>query len=131
MSGPGGRPKRVRSLVVTHSWPPVLIAAQQDEEIVAQVIAEAGATPTARDLSVAGLAAFLPCCALYVGNDSGVTHLAGLLGVPTLALFGPTEPALWAPLGQRVVARQSPTGRMEDLSPETVIAAITRWDLTH
>jgi heptosyltransferase III len=101
----------------------ILIAAQQDEEVVAQVIAEAGATPTLRDLSVAGLAAFLPRCALYVGNDSGVTHLAGLLGVPTLALFGPTDPALWAPLGPRVVTLQSPTGRMEDLSPETVIAA--------
>jgi ADP-heptose:LPS heptosyltransferase len=107
-----------------------LIAAQQDEEVVAQVIAEAGATPTVRDLSVAGLAAFLFRCALYVGNDSGVTHLAGLLGVPNVALFGPTDPALWTPLGTRIVALQSPTGRMEDLSLETVITAIQRWDLT-
>ena len=34
-------------------------------------------------------------CALF-GNDSGVTHLAGLLGVPTVALFGPTDPAIGA-----------------------------------
>jgi heptosyltransferase III len=111
-------------------YTPVLIAGPQDEGIVAQVIAEAGATPTAHDLSVAGLAAFLSRCALYVGNDSGVTHLAGLLGVTTIGLFGPTEPALWAPLGLRVVALQSPTGRMEDLSPHSVIAAIGRWDLS-
>ena len=110
---------------VRRDYAPILIAGPQDEEVVAQVIAEAGATPTVRDLSVAGLAAFLSRCALYVGNDSGVTHLAGLLGVPTIALFGPTDPALWAPLGRRVVALQSPTGRMEDLSPETVSV---RWD---
>ena len=66
---------------VRRDYAPILIAGPQDEEVVAQVIAEAGATPTVRDLSVAGLAAFLSRCALYVGNDSGVTHLAGLLGV--------------------------------------------------
>jgi ADP-heptose:LPS heptosyltransferase len=33
----------------------------------------------------------------FVGNDSGVTHLAGALEVPTLALFGPTDPRIWAP----------------------------------
>ena len=115
---------------VRHDYAPTLIAGPQDAEIVAQVIAEAGATPSVRDLSVAGLAVFLSRCALYVGNDSGVTHLAGLLGVTTVALFGPTEPELWAPLGPYVVTLQSPTGQMEDLSPETVIAAIARWNLT-
>jgi ADP-heptose:LPS heptosyltransferase len=111
-------------------YAPILIAGPQDEENVAQVIAEAGATSAVHDLSVAGVAAFLSRCALYVGNDAGVTHLAGLLGVSTVALFGPTDPALWAPLGTRAVTLQSPTGRMEDLSPETVIAAIAHWDLT-
>jgi ADP-heptose:LPS heptosyltransferase len=113
-----------------HDYAPLLIAGPQDAEIVAQVIAEAGATPTVRNLSVAGLAAFLSDCSLYIGNDSGVTHIAGLLGVPTIALFGPTEPALWTPLGTRVVTLRSPTRQMEDLSPQIVIAAIERWDLT-
>jgi ADP-heptose:LPS heptosyltransferase len=105
---------------------PVLIAGPQDEAIVAQVVAGAGVTPTVRDLSVAGLTALLPKCALYVGNDSGVTHLAGVLGVPTLAHFGPTDPALWAPLGPRVVALRSPTGRMEDLASDLVLSMIRR-----
>jgi heptosyltransferase-3 len=48
------------------------------------------------------LSVLLSDCALYVGNDSGVSHLAGLSGGPTLALFGPTDPALWRPLGRRV-----------------------------
>ncbi|HFC97586.1 MAG TPA: hypothetical protein ENJ40_03885 [Thermosulfurimonas dismutans] len=37
-----------------------------------------------------------------VGNDSGLTHLAAALGLPVLALFGPTDPVLWAPFGERV-----------------------------
>ena len=39
---------------------------------------------------------------LYLGNDSGISHLAASLGVPTLALFGPTDPVKWSPLGPRV-----------------------------
>jgi ADP-heptose:LPS heptosyltransferase len=39
---------------------------------------------------------------LFLGNDSGATHLAAALGVPTLAVFGPSDPWLWRPLGPRV-----------------------------
>ncbi len=49
----------------------------------------------------------LPHAALYLGNDSGITHLAASLGVPTLALFGPTDPNLWAPRGPRVKVLRS------------------------
>ncbi|MFP4474736.1 MAG: glycosyltransferase family 9 protein [Desulfatibacillaceae bacterium] len=38
----------------------------------------------------------------YVGNDSGVTHLAAFMGVPTTAVFGPSDPARWSPVGPRV-----------------------------
>ncbi len=39
---------------------------------------------------------------LYIGNDSGVTHLAAAIGVPVVAVFGPTDPRVWAPRGDRV-----------------------------
>jgi ADP-heptose:LPS heptosyltransferase len=39
-------------------------------------------------------------CAFYVGNDSGLMHLAAATGVPTLGLFGPTQEALYAPWGE-------------------------------
>lgn len=50
-------------------------------------------------LEVAGI---LSRCLFYVGNDSGITHLAASLGVPTVSIFGPTDPARYAPLGPRV-----------------------------
>ena len=52
------------------------------------------------------LACWLARAALYIGNDSGITHLAAAVGTPVLALFGPTDPAVWGPRGENVrVAR--------------------------
>jgi ADP-heptose:LPS heptosyltransferase len=38
----------------------------------------------------------------YIGNDSGVSHLAAFLGLPSVVIFGPADPRRWKPLGQRV-----------------------------
>ena len=52
------------------------------------------------------LACWLAGARLYIGNDSGITHLAAAVGTPVLALFGPTDPGIWAPRGPNVrVAR--------------------------
>ena len=48
------------------------------------------------------LACWLASAQLYIGNDSGITHLAAAVGTPVLALFGPTDPAVWAPRGPNV-----------------------------
>lgn len=53
------------------------------------------------------LAALLAGAAAYVGNDSGVSHVAARL-CPTLALFGPTNPEVWRPLGPRVAVLRMP-----------------------
>jgi ADP-heptose:LPS heptosyltransferase len=60
-------------------------------------------------LPLSVLAAVLIRCAAYVGNDSGISHLASALGVPSIVLFGPTDPGHWAPLGDnvRVICRKS------------------------
>jgi ADP-heptose:LPS heptosyltransferase len=56
----------------------------------------------ARQLALEEAAGLLSACRLYVGNDSGLTHLAAALGVPTVTVFGPTDPQVWRPLGRRV-----------------------------
>ncbi len=48
------------------------------------------------------LACWLAKARLYIGNDSGITHLAAAAGTPVLALFGPTNPEIWAPRGPHV-----------------------------
>jgi ADP-heptose:LPS heptosyltransferase len=44
-------------------------------------------------------------CHAYLGNDSGVSHLAGLCGARSIVLFGPTNPQVWHPLGLHVHIR--------------------------
>ena len=56
--------------------------------------------------------------AAYVGNDSGITHLAAALGVPVAALFGPTDPNRWAPRGRDVQILMQP------VSPRQVLSAL-------
>lgn len=55
---------------------------------------------------------------LYIGNDSGITHLAAATGVKTLALFGPTNPCVWAPRGSNVTVLEAPS--MTELPVERV-----------
>ena len=45
------------------------------------------------------LAWWLATARVYIGNDSGITHLAAAVGTPVIALFGPTDPAIWGPRG--------------------------------
>ena len=99
---------------------PLLIEGPQDAEVVRAVLGCLSASDTpaqvVRDLAPGALAALLRRCAGYAGNDSGVSHLAALLGVPAVVLFGPTSPAQWAPLGPRVAVVRAPSGRMRDLA---------------
>jgi heptosyltransferase III len=57
-------------------------------------------------LSMAGVIAHADC---FVGHDSGLTHLATYLHVPTIALFGPTDPHRWAPRGSHVSVVTGPS----------------------
>ena len=61
-------------------------------------------------------------CRCYLGNDSGITHLAALLGVPTIALFGPSDPATWCPVGSEVTVLREAI--FEQLSIDAVMDAL-------
>lgn len=57
--------------------------------------------PRLNAASLIELARNLAGARLYVGNDSGVTHLAGVLGCPAVALFGASDAEVWRPMGSR------------------------------
>jgi len=60
------------------------------------------------ELPLAQFAALLAQCALFVSPDTGVAHLAALLRVPQVTLFGPTDPRRWRPLGRVAVLARAP-----------------------
>ncbi len=65
-----------------------------------------GVTRCIAHLSLPQVVGLLSCADAFVGNDSGVTHLAAGMGLRTIVLFGPTDPAIYRPLGPRVVVVQ-------------------------
>jgi heptosyltransferase-2 len=93
-----------------HDEQPLLwIEGEADRKVVAAV-AESVKAPVARDLPLTVLAALLASSRGFVGNDSGVTHLAAAVNAPTVALFGPTDRRTWAPRGPRVLVVEHDIG---------------------
>jgi heptosyltransferase III len=77
-------------------------------------------------LTLTEIAACLERVSLFVGNDSGLMHVAAAAGAPTLGLFGPTPAAEYAPTGRHAAAVLSASARMEDLSVENALATAVR-----
>lgn len=67
------------------------------------------------------LAGWLRSARIYIGNDSGITHLAAAAGAPVVAIFGPTDPAVWAPRGDRV---RVVAGNLDEITVEQVLEAV-------
>ena len=91
--------------------------------------------------SIADLPALLSQCHLFIGNDSGAMHVAAAVGLPVVAVFGPTDPCGTAPVTPRCTIvqekpycspcflRRCPTDHrcMTAITPEKVLAAATPW----
>jgi heptosyltransferase-3 len=60
---------------------------------------------------------------MFIGNDSGVSHLAAAAGLPGIVIFGPTDPTRWSPIGDVSIIRHQP---LAELEVDTVMAAVRR-----
>jgi heptosyltransferase-2 len=122
----------------------VILFGTAAESSVSQAIA-AGMHRAPIDLTgktaIADLPALLSQCHLFVGNDSGAMHLAASVGLPVVAIFGPTDPNGTAPVTPRCTVvqekpycspcflRRCPTDHrcMTKISPQIVEAAVQPW----
>lgn len=71
--------------------------------------------------SLLQLAACFSQCDALVCNDTGVMHLAAAVGVPLVAIFGPTDPGEWMPMGKNCVSIRGEQGITGNVSPEKVL----------
>jgi heptosyltransferase III len=74
----------------------------------------------AENLPLTTLAAVLQQCAVFIGHDSGISHIAAAAGAPCVLLFGPTDPAVWAPQNEQVQVLRATTGMLPDISAGAV-----------
>src|SRR4029077_305503 len=72
----------------------------------------------ARNLPLPRLAAVLEH-SIFIGHDSGISHLAAAAGANCILLFGPTDPDVWAPMNENVRVLRPPSGKLSDLKTQT------------
>ena len=75
--------------------------------VAAQLKTSNGAMPGKID-DLYELACWISTARVYIGNDSGISHLAAAVGTPVIAIFVSTDPRLWAPRGEHVVVLENP-----------------------
>ena len=63
---------------------------------------------------------------IFIGHDSGISHLAAAAGANSILLFGPTDPGVWAPRNKNVQVLRARNGKVNDLEIALVQAALTR-----
>lgn len=86
----------------------LLLGSPTENDLLKEVRQHLSTAPQTGKLSVLNKASLLEVsqklkqCGCFVGHDTGISHLAGLLRIPTLALFGSTSPERWRPLGPTV-----------------------------
>ena len=118
-------------LALAREWtargPSVLFVVGEADQAIRSRLQEMNPPPALlADATLVEVAESVSTARLYVGNDSGVSHLAAALGVPTVVLFGPSDAAIWAPRGAHVRVLQAPEGDLSRLDVNAVLAQCPR-----
>jgi heptosyltransferase III len=101
-------PDRYRKVIsaITGRGATVLLLSGPGEDEFLKLVLE-GVEPCnvfiVRDLPIRKVAAVIERATLFLGNDSGLMHLASAVGTPIVALFGPSDPVTWGPIGSQSV----------------------------
>ncbi|MCB1231336.1 MAG: glycosyltransferase family 9 protein [Verrucomicrobiae bacterium] len=105
----------------------LIVSGEAEDRVIAefhQLLDRAGLShASASHLSLPVLGAILQRCELFLGHDSGISHLAAACGVPAVLLFGPTDPGIWAPQNPDVTTIQAPGGDLSKIKADEVTAA--------
>lgn len=91
-------------LLTESGFSPVITFGPADHKIRRRLLPRIAArdVPTIENRSLVDMATLYARCRAMIGNDSGMTHLAAAADTPVIALFGPTDPAVWGPRGKDV-----------------------------
>ena len=108
---PAGTPFLITSGEVEHDTIDEFLESLANAQIPHQHLQHAPLPEVARALAA---------CTLYIGADTGITHLAAATAIPTIALFGPTNPDIWSPGNAKIIQAS-----LSEITPEQVYAEAT------
>ena len=103
----------------------VIVSGEADEDQIRQLkpIWPNARVAFAKNLPLPHLAAVLEHT-IFIGHDSGISHLAAAAGANCILLFGPTDPAIWGPLNENARVLRAPKGDLRQLDVDLVWTAI-------
>jgi heptosyltransferase III len=103
----------------------LVVAGEADEERVRflETVWEGKPIRFAKNLALPHLAALLED-SVFIGHDSGISHIAAAVGARCILLFGPTDPAVWAPTNENVRVLRAPDKNLQLLRVDNLIAAL-------
>lgn len=104
--------------------PVVVIQGPEDEQLVLSLLQSCPDIKVTSPGDIGKLAAMIAGANLMLCTDSAPMHLAVAVGTYTIALFGPTEPQKLLPASDRFLAIKSPSTKMADISPQTVLEKV-------
>jgi len=105
----------------------VAVLGEADVAEAAVLARELPELPVLAGLTLTELAATLAECGAFLGNDSGIAHLAAAVGLPTTAIFGPSDADVWAPRGRGgVTVLRAPEKELERLTVAAVWATLAQ-----
>lgn len=114
----------IKTLQQQQSDPIVVLQGPEDGEWVSALLKLVPNLQVMSPTNVGQLAAAIASANLMMCTDSAPMHLAVAVKTPTIALFGPTNPQKLLPASDKYLSIKSPTGKMADISPQTVLEKI-------
>jgi ADP-heptose:LPS heptosyltransferase len=81
-------------------WQPQFVCGPAEPDLIAEIRNQKRPVHTFSELT--DLVDWFETAGRYIGNDSGISHLAAFLGLPSVVIFGPADPKRWMPVGPRV-----------------------------
>ncbi len=103
----------------------IWIIGPAEEESLKLIKSNFHSSPILHSCSLPKIAAVLRFSSLYLGCDTGISHLAAAVGAPVIALFGPTNPVVWGPRGKKV--RVIKTDDMVKIKEDEIKDVILRY----
>jgi heptosyltransferase I len=128
---PAERYGEVARALAKHNLKSLVNAAPGEEELAREVIASSHGQASEVRCSIAELIALTRRARIFIGGDTGPLHLAAALNVPTIAIFGPTDPARTGPFSPSAITLRHPESQTtfsHHRNPDSGLLQITAAD---